>query len=446
MSIFEQKETNSSLSQLIYALVVIILIPTALALNTFYLLHNVHRDLDFELNNKALLVSNVFSLTISDFVSDKTKLETRMKDLIKLSPEIKAISVFVPKGTELERVQTTSTQTKAVTDTVLNQLAWTQDQAISKQIFATVGGGSAQRIWLVASTYHNADGTKAGLINLYLSAEQIDAISSRTVSDSLIVLVVTMIFIILLLLNHFRFYETSLLFKKLREVDKLKDDFISIASHELKTPLTAINGYIYILLKDPAINASESLKKNITVITQSVNRLKIMVDDILDISRIEQGRMKFELKQNNIADITARAVNELFPQAEAKGLKLAYDPPPKALLITCDQDRLLQVMINLIGNAIKYTPTGEVHIYHDLQPKFVRTLIKDTGVGISEENRVKLFQKFSRIYNDKTATVTGTGLGLWITKQIVEKMNGKISVESIQDQGSVFIVTFPLTA
>lgn len=445
MNFLSKIRVKSDLSQLIFAIFVIAFIPGALAFNTIYLLRSVQRDTDFELNNKALLVESVIAIQSREKINEPEKMQENLQELVKTLPEIKALEVFSANQGEISSLSTTSERTRAVADSALNQLAWGTNQAYSKQIFASIGNTPSERVWLVASPIHDSSGKKIGLINLYLSAAQIDSISNRTIKDSLFILVVTMIFILLLLLNHFRFFEISLLFKKLSEVDKLKDDFISIASHELKSPLTIIASYTSLIIKNPLVAQDETLTKHASIIDKSTARLKTLVEDLLDVSRIEQNRVKLEMVECDIREIIRNVINEFLPQAQSKGLRLEYRELPQPLLITCDRDRMHQILANLVSNAIKYTPQiGEVSIYHQTEGGTVRTFVKDTGIGISSENMSKLFSKFSRVYDERTKDVGGTGLGLWITKQLVEKMGGKITVQSIENQGSQFIVAFPL--
>ena len=444
MKLFSRFAFNPDVTQLIYALFVIILVPSVLAINTVYILRSVQRDTDFELNNKALLVESLIGLHIHDKLSDSTKLQQILNKIIKDLPEIRAIEVFKSSDNSDASFSSTSDATKKVADPVLNQLAWATNQAYSKQINATVGSGLKERLWLVASPIYDDSGKKIGVLNVYISAAQIDLITNRTIRDSLFVLVGTMIIVILLLLNHFRFFEASLILKKLKEVDQLKDDFISVASHELRTPITVINGFVYLLLKNPAFANDEKAATHLKSISDNTNRLSLLVNDLLDVSRIEQNRLKFTLVDIDIVEIITNIVNELTPSAQNKGIRLKYVALDRPLIVNCDKDRMHQVFNNLINNAIKYTLQGEVTIHHEVKDNYLKTFVKDTGVGISQEHMNKMFTKFSRIPNEKTKDVQGTGLGLWITKQLVEKMGGKIGVESIENQGSLFITTFPL--
>lgn len=435
---------KTEILQLIYALLVIILIPAAFALNTIYLLKGVERDMDYELNNKALLVATTISKDLQNKLNDNAFLQQHLVDIVNSVPEIKAVELLRVNNDEMSPIVSTSPTTKLVSDSVLNQMAWGTNQAFSKQINARVGSSKSERIWLVASPLHDQAKKKIGLINVYISAAEIDIVTNRTMHDSLIILSITMFFILLLLLNHFRFYETSLLFIKLHEIDKLKDDFLSMASHELRAPLIAIVGYVYLLTQNKQVKENPELAQEIQGISKNAERLKSLIEDLLDVSRIEQSRMVFEFVSLDLRQIIQEVVAEHMMMAQEKKLSLSYTQGDTPLIVNGDKNKIKQIFINLVNNAIKYTPSGSIVVFHEIQRDLVRTYVKDSGVGISDEDRSRLFGKFNRIYNEKTQNVPGTGLGLWITKQLVEKMNGKISVESIKNVGTQFIVSFPI--
>jgi signal transduction histidine kinase len=227
----------------------------------------------------------------------------------------------------------------------------------------------------------------------------------------------------------------------------MKDDFISMASHELRTPVTGIKGYVSMILDGTYGQVSDQVKTSLSIVENATDRLAVLVDDLLNVSRIEQGRIKITMEALNIAPIVKEIITELSVQAVAKKLELVYNPfqenfPP----INIDPERLKQILINLIGNAIKYTPKGrvEVIIAEKSRGKTLEIKIKDTGIGMSAKDREKLFQKFYRVQNAATKEITGTGLGLWITKQLVELMGGTIMVDSMENSGTQFTIEFPV--
>jgi signal transduction histidine kinase len=234
------------------------------------------------------------------------------------------------------------------------------------------------------------------------------------------------------------------LYKKLKEVDQLKDDFISMASHELRTPLTVIRGYAEFINEAPEI--SPQTKSFVSKIDISTKELDSLVADILDVSRIEQGRMSFKIEKINPQEIISDVVNSLVLPAKEKGLNISFDKSKieSDQLINIDVSRFKQVLVNLAGNAVKYTPKGEVTVSQYAEKNTLYIRISDTGIGMTEEERKRLFEKFYRIRIKETENIRGTGLGLWITAKIIKEMNGSLSVESIKGVGSHFIVSFPI--
>jgi len=192
---------------------------------------------------------------------------------------------------------------------------------------------------------------------------------------------------------------------------------------------------------------NEKTKKSLKMVKNSSERLASLVEDLLNVSRIEQGRLEVKGTAQDINPIIKEIVAEISIQAKEKNLGLKYLPHNEKLpLINIDSERLKQALINLIGNAIKYTEKGQIDITttEKNNGKNLEIKIKDTGIGMSAQDRERLFQKFYRIQNDKTRGVTGTGLGLWITKQIIELMKGVITVDSMEGVGRQIILQFPI--
>lgn len=231
---------------------------------------------------------------------------------------------------------------------------------------------------------------------------------------------------------------------RLRELDKQKSEFLSFATHQLRSPLTAIKGYASLMLEGDFGALPEPIKEPVDRIFQSTEGMVLMVDDFLNISRIEQGRMKYEIAPTDIAKLAEEITGELKPVAEKKGLTLSFKRDDGDLSAPADPGKLRQVIANLIDNSIKYTPSGSVNVSVSKSEQNIRVSISDTGVGISKSEIDHLFEKFSRAKNANKINVTGTGLGLYLAKKIVEAHKGRIWAESAgEGKGSSFIVELP---
>ncbi len=235
---------------------------------------------------------------------------------------------------------------------------------------------------------------------------------------------------------------------KLRELDKQKSEFISIATHQIRAPLTAIKGYSSLLLEGSFGEiAQEKIREAINRIFQSANSLTFVVNDFLDVSRIEQGTMKFHFSRFDMKELIDEVIKESDPTAKRAGIKIYFNPPEASrFFVHADMGKMKQVIGNLIDNAIKYTPHGEVVVTIKRMGQKIRVTIKDTGIGMSKETIAVLFEKFSRAYNANKVNVLGTGLGLYVARQLVEAHKGKVWAESEgEGKGSSFIVELQTT-
>lgn len=231
---------------------------------------------------------------------------------------------------------------------------------------------------------------------------------------------------------------------RLQELDELKTQFLSIASHQFRSPLTAIKGYTSNILDGTYGELSEKLKIPMDRIFTSANHLALIVDDFLNLSRIEQGRMDYEMEKVDLKEFVGSAVDEQRAVAEKKGVELNYERSDECYDVMIDIGKFKQVVTNLIDNALKYTPKGSVDVSLEHLDGFVRLSVADTGVGVPKDELDALFGQFKRAKNANKANVIGTGLGLYIAKEIVKAHKGNIWVESEgEGKGSTFIVELP---
>jgi PAS domain S-box-containing protein len=231
-----------------------------------------------------------------------------------------------------------------------------------------------------------------------------------------------------------------------REVDRMKTEFVSLVSHELRTPLTSIKGYVDLLLDGDAGEVTADQRDFLGVVRSNADRLMALINDLLDISRIESGKVELRRAALDVAGLIAGAVGSLRPQFEAKGQRLHLDLPAALPAVWADADRVTQILINLLSNAHKYTPAGgeiAVSAMLDGDGDTIRVAVRDTGIGLTAEEQAQLFTKFFRARNRTTEEVGGTGLGLAITRSLVEMHGGQMDVASAPGQGSTFGFTLP---
>lgn len=233
--------------------------------------------------------------------------------------------------------------------------------------------------------------------------------------------------------------------ERLKDLDKLKTEFLSLASHQLRSPLTAIKGYTSMLLEESFGKLLPSQKEAIDRVYQSSQHLTKVVEDLLNVSKIEQGGMKYQMEEFDFEKAARDLEEDLSITAKNKGLSLTFTTDAAGpYLIMGDMEKLRQVILNMIDNAIKYTDAGSITVHLSKTKSAVQLAITDTGMGIAPEEKEKLFQKFSRGAGGKTNT-GGSGLGLYLAKEIVEAHKGHILIDSSGvGKGSTFTIELPL--
>ena len=234
--------------------------------------------------------------------------------------------------------------------------------------------------------------------------------------------------------------------ERLKELDRLKSEFLATMSHELRTPLNSVIGFTGIIRQGLAGPVNDEQKKQLGMIEFSARHLLGLINDLLDLSRLESGKMEIVREDFKIAEVTAEVVQSLAPIAAQKNLRLetALDDP--ALLLRSDRKKCFQILLNLANNALKFTDTGSVRIAVRATAESVELSVTDTGIGIKPENLAQLFEAFRQVDGSARRTYEGTGLGLYLCKQLASMLGGGIAAESEFGKGSRFTVTLPRTA
>ncbi|MFA6432362.1 MAG: HAMP domain-containing sensor histidine kinase [Candidatus Paceibacterota bacterium] len=232
---------------------------------------------------------------------------------------------------------------------------------------------------------------------------------------------------------------------RLQDLDKQKSEFVSFATHQLRAPLTAMKGYASLLIDGDMGKLPAEAKLGVGRIYESSSTLANIVDDYLNISRIELGTMKYTFETISLKDMVENVIAELKPNIEKSKLAFTFraEDDKAGYSIRADKDKLKQVIANLIDNSVKYTPSGSVKVTlsRDVAGRKIVFKLQDTGIGIDPQVLPLLFQKFTRANNANKVNIKGTGLGLFVAKEIVAAHKGTIRVESPgEGRGSTFIV------
>lgn len=300
-----------------------------------------------------------------------------------------------------------------------------------------------ERYFRTARAIVTRDGETLGVLLTRQTLSEADRQIAANIAWSFLILFGILLLLLILFFHHARIVDYTELYRRLKEVDQLKDDFVGMVSHELRSPLTIIRGYVA-ELKDGGVG-SQQASNLLQKIDEAANAQNLLIADILDVAKIEQGKLEYEIRDFDPEAVIRSVASGLTPAATAKGLRVSVDVT-SGISIRADENRLRQVVTNFVSNAIKYSDTGQISISGISDGSRFILRVSDTGIGLSAEEVKKLFGKFYRVAGDRVRSEVGTGLGLWITKQIVEAMGGTVSVESIQGVGSHFIVALPLSA
>lgn len=232
---------------------------------------------------------------------------------------------------------------------------------------------------------------------------------------------------------------------KERQLDKLKDEFVSIASHELRTPMTAIKGLISMIFEGDYGLINPQLAEPLSDISASTQRLIELVNDMLDVSRLEGGRIKYVLSNIKIADLINEMVQLMRPVAIQKHIELRFGQGQGQEVVQVDPNKVKQILSNLVGNSMKFTDKGFIEVRYVVHNDYLVISVRDSGIGIKAEDQKKLFGKFTQVTSSQLGRPVGTGLGLYISREFAKKMGGDLWVAySAPGVGSVFSLSVPL--
>jgi signal transduction histidine kinase len=418
------------------------LIPLLFVVNTIYLTNNVRSDFNRELNRKADLVNDVLAQAIELQAGNTENVSKLINNIAEDHPEIKQIRVYQPgeNGYSILASTNETEEEPNPNDQLQIGIASSRKQSITRLVETTTKTGAETRAWDVATPVVNDEGDVIAVVSSSVLTTDADELIDATFRREYVVLLVSIVVVIALLFRHFRLVGYADLLRRQKEVNQTMTDFLSVATHELKAPMTVIKGYIANVIDGEYGKVTEKVKEPLNTVMEQTDRLNNLVMDLLNVSRIDQGRISFDMKQVDLVKTIEMLVKQYENQSKEKKISIVYEKPDSALQLYADPGRVQEIMTNLIDNAVKYSESGTVTIKHEVKGSKVATKVRDTGIGMSSEERSRLFQRFYRAQNDKTKTISGTGLGLWIIKQYIEKMGGSIEVDSLPGVGTEFTV------
>ena len=438
---------NRERREIIYSILIIFTIPLLFAGNTLFITRRVSNDANRSARNNADATNTIIAEGIRTSIESKKYQDTTaiLKSIKVHQPSIGSIYVVVPSNTSYKIVARTddALDTLGQNDSLQLSIIFDRSRSAAKRIDGQNADGQDVKGWNVISPLQaqNSSAVEAAISTNVLTSDTEELIS-KTLVNSFELTAVTAVIIIMLLFHHLRFVGYANLLRRQKEVNQTMSDFLSVATHELKAPMSIIKGNIANILDNTYGAFPEALKTPLGVAVTQTDRLKNLVQDLLNVSRIEQGRINFELENVDVGTIIDTIIQNYTQQAKEKGLELLYNREG-VKTVFADAGRVQEIMTNLIDNAIKYTLKGSVVVSHRQEGSQLVTSVRDSGAGMTKAEQERLFQRFYRIKNQNTEGIPGTGLGLWIIKQYAEKMGGKIDVSSIVGSGTEFTFALP---
>ncbi len=273
------------------------------------------------------------------------------------------------------------------------------------------------------------------------SLEYIDSLFASRIVTAYYWLCSILIVVLLLLLRHVKLIDYAYLYKETKKANEMKDLFTNMIAHELRAPLTAMRGYASMIRERDGV--SDEVLEYASRIEDSSLRLVAVVSDLLDVARIHSGKLSISKEELNIQKTISAVIEGMESTAKEKGISISREGILGDIYITSDEKRLFQALSNLVSNSLKYTKAGAITLSIEDRKDRIEIRIKDTGMGISAENQKNLFAPFFRVEGKEMDSTIGTGLGMWITKQLIELLRGSIAVESIRGVGTHVVVTLP---
>lgn len=434
--------------EIIYSICIIIAIPLLFAGNTLFITKRIKDDTNRNARSNADTVNTMIAEGIRSSIESKKYTDTTkiLESMKQHQPAIGSIYVVARDNGIFKIVARTDDAPKdlAQNDTLQLSIIFDRARSAAKRIDGQNAEGSDVKGWNVISPLLMTDSNS---VEAAISTDVLTSDTEELIADTLVksfeITAVTAVIIVVLLFHHLRFVGYADLLHRQKELNQTMNDFLSVATHELKAPMAVIQGNISNIIDGVFGKLPDEFMRPVNNVTLQTDRLKNLVQDLLNVSRIEQGRINFEYKNVNMREIINTMVVNYVGPAKSKEIELTYNPEGVAD-VYADDGRVQEIITNLVDNAIKYTPKGSVIITHRKQGNSLVTSVRDTGPGMTDVERGRLFQRFYRIKNEHTEGIPGTGLGLWIIKQYAEKMGGDITVSSIVGAGTEFTVVLPL--
>jgi signal transduction histidine kinase len=429
--------------EILYSIVVFVTVPALMLASTLIFYSSIRHLYNEDIRRKANLANTVIAETLRSDINQQNNqaLDQKLTDIKNQASELVKLAVYYEKDNLIKIMAKTNDVDTDLSDSTSLQVKIVIDRQESiAKLENVLINSKTEQVWTVSTPLIDSSTHQViAVVNSSLSTAKSDQLITDVLKLPLIFGVASVVVVLALLFRHLRFVEYARLLTRQKEINQTMSDFLSVATHELKTPTTIIKGYISNAMEEESNTLAQSTKDQLQVALNQTDRLNNLVQDLLNVSRIEQGRVSYKMQNVVLAEVITPIVENYRLIAKDKNLEINYQPDP-SLIVWADSGRVQEIFSNLIDNAVKYSQKGTINILHQNNEKTITTSVRDSGIGMSAEQRKRLFQRFYRVQTDQTKDISGTGLGLWIIKQYIVAMGGEISVDSMTGVGTEFTV------
>lgn len=458
---------------ILYSLAVIIILPLVFYLYTFWTINSFRKAIETNINSQSFAIRDILgSLLFRDFpAKDNLDQETLQKTIdsiaaqmngnnststIKIGkdPSVENIRVIVKDGRNYKIIAAQDHSSVGKQINVASSLngeglvaySWANPVQEGEEVSSEIEVNGKKYSRQIKAFIDPGTQDVYALVTADISLDEINGLIAGTVNQAYVVLAAIILLSLFLVFQHTRLFSYVNLSKNLKSQIIAKDDFIRMATHELRSPLTVMNMYTEALKEELLPITNEEQRQYIERVLISIRNLRDLMSDILEVSHIQQGRVDFKPEKIVPGAVVKEIVDGIRPKAVEKGLTLSLEGENFPYNINVNPVCFKRIITNLVENSVKYTPAGKVMVSIKVETAKKRCVItvQDTGFGISAEGQQRLFEQFYRVKTKENEGIPGTGLGLWMSREMARRMDGDIMLESIEQMGSRFFVFFPL--
>ncbi len=424
--------------QFAFSILLILIIPIAFLYTGQQFLKVASENQERLEKDKIGIMHDVFAELVVQNTTNPQILQQKIEAIVRQNPDLQKFRVVKESSDGLYVLAALRSDVVGTYESATDLYNFSSIEKNDSLIFEYYTGET--RLWQAFRSIEAPDGS-----TYYIFTETSFALTDQLFAHRITIaygwLAGVLLIVMFLAYRHLRLIDYGYLYRESQHAIATRDLFTNMVTHELRAPLTAIRGYASMIHENTAVEFS--VREQALKIEQSSARLLLIVNDLLEVARLQSGRLQIEKTDVDVCKVIKQTVNELEETARDKAIALSTDLQSNQCSVFTDSKRLAQIITNLVNNAIKYTEAGAISVVLKVHPSEIEIRVQDTGMGISSEDQKKLFAPFFRVESKDVSKITGSGLGMWITKQLVTLLDGDIGVESIKNVGTHVVLKLP---